>query len=583
MANRRSQDGVRPDVARRRARWPLVAASMALGLAGCDCSPPRAKPWRHEPEPARVADTQPRSAALDLDPEHRPRADRDRVLRVHVDAEPRALNPLTAPSVWSRRIALGPVFETLLRYEPPESGAGTGPGRYAPSLARSWRIMPGGREIRFELEPGVRFHDGRPMTSVDVQFTLDAVRDPRRNIDHLRRMLAQVAAVELITPREVRLVLYEPDAFVLRALAEIPILPMHVYGGDLAAGGRIVGTGPWQLASWKNRAVRLTAWGGYWGQAPAIPELEFVVEPDAARVLTDAKRGGYDVIPALIPAHWPEQASAPGIASTFLPLELRPPRLRYVAMHCRQAPTDDPRVREAIARLIDRRRLAREVHDGLARPAAGPVWPGGPGDGPSPAAPAYDPVEATRLLAEAGWIDADKDGVRERGGQRLHVVALLLEPPAATAGGPRPVTERAAIVESLRRAGFSVEVRAGTEAVVMNRVRAGEFGIALLELAQPVDTSLAPLLGTGGALDVGRCATPALDRALAAMAAAWEPAARVPLAGELASLVARTWPIAGVVAPAPQGLVHRRVRGVVVWDGWFDLRRLALDGEQPAP
>lgn len=555
----------------------VLSAVALLGIPGCDCSGPRGKPWRHEPDPKSLAAAEPRSEALDQEQAvSTVLAERGHTLRIQMDAEPRALNPLVAPSVWARRATMGTVFETLVRYEPPEGGAGSGPGRYAPGLARAWRVMPDGKEIRFYLESGVKFHDGRTMSSVDVQFTLDAIRDPRYGIDHLRPLLADVFRVELITPKEVRIVLYKPNGWVLRALAEIPILPMHVYDGGFNAGGKIVGTGPWQLASWKDRVIHLARFGGYWGSPPAIDDLELVYEPDAARALTDAKRGAFDLIPALIPAHWPEQASAPGIASAFIALELRPPRMRYLAFGC-AAPLDDPRVREAISLLIDRKKMAKEALDGLARPIAGPVWPGGPGDGPAPPAPEQDPAAAGRLLDAAGWIDSDKDGVRDRAGERMHVVALVLEKPdPPSGGGPRTDPERAAILEPLKRAGIAIEIRTGPEAVVMNRIRAGDFGITTLELAIPVDSDLTPLLGTKGAIAYGGCGNPRIDAALEALDAAWEPAARVTLIDELTAALGASWPIAGIVAPAPQGLVHKRVQGVVVWDGWLDLRRLTL-------
>jgi peptide/nickel transport system substrate-binding protein len=562
-------------------RGALLAIALLLSIPGCDCTGPRGKPWRHEPDPTDLAAAEPRSPALIRDQEATEiLADRDHTLRIHMDAEPRGLNPLIAPSVWTRRITMGSVFETLIRYEPPEGGAGSGPGRYAPGLAHSWKIMPGGKEIRFYLEQGVTFHDGRTMSSVDVQFTLDAIRDPRKRIDHLRPMLAEVAAVELITAREVRLVLYRPDGWVLRALAEIPILPMSVYEGGFAAGGRIVGTGPWQLKSWKDGKVRLTRHGRYWGKPPAIPDVEFVYEPDAARALTEAKRGAYDVIPGLIPEHWPDQALAPGIKAAFASLELRPPRLRYLAFNCKVPALADPRVRHAIALLVDRDKLIKDGDDGLARPIGGPVWPGGPGDGPAPPTPPYDVVEAARLLDDAGWIDSDKDGVRDRDGQRLEIVALLLDRPGDRPGRARDTPERRAVIAPMQGVGVAVDVRpvkADENSYLMKRVRDGDFGIALLEATQPVDTDLRPLLASDGKLNFGGCGSRRIDQALAALVGVWEPAARVPLIGELAAALAEAWPIAGISAPAPQGLVHRRVQGVLVWDGWIDLRRLSFD------
>ena len=98
-----------------------------------------------------------------------------------------------------------------------------------------------------------------PLTTSDVQFTFDTIRDPRTHgVEHLRPLLADVAAIELITAREVRLRLNRPSPWALRALAEIPILPMHVYDGSLLAGGALIGTGPWKLASNKGGVIHLT-------------------------------------------------------------------------------------------------------------------------------------------------------------------------------------------------------------------------------------------------------------------------------------------------------------------------------------
>src|SRR4029077_1416984 len=160
------------------------------------------KPWRHAPDPIGEAARGPGSPLLADAPGPEARAHHAHTLRVHVDAEPGRLTPILAPSTWARRITLGTIFEPLLRYVPSDA---QGPARYARRLARSWHVMPSGLEIRIELEPGVTFHDGRPLTTSDVQFTLDAVRDPHKGIDHLRAMLDDVEAIEVIRSREVHL------------------------------------------------------------------------------------------------------------------------------------------------------------------------------------------------------------------------------------------------------------------------------------------------------------------------------------------------------------------------------------------
>jgi peptide/nickel transport system substrate-binding protein len=573
-----SQAGGRRGVLAASKGWwfaPAIFAALSCGLA-CE-SPTRVQPWRHAVDPlAAAAAAAPRSPVLaPKDDEGESwRGAREHTLRIHLDAEPARLHPLLSPSVAGRRVVMGTVFEPLLAYQPSEDGKGA--GHYAPRLARSWRVAPNGLEIRIELEEAT-FHDGHPMTSLDVQFTLDVVRDPRRGIDHLRGLLAEVEAVELVTAREVRVRLRHPSGWVLRALAEIPILPMHIYDGSLAAGGALVGTGPYKIATQKGAFIRLQRNARYWGPPPAIAAIEFVYEPDAAKALTRAKRGELDVVPALIAAHWPEQANAPGLASAFAPIELAPPRLRYLVFNVTSPPLDDVRVRRALSLLVDRRGIAKSVHDGLWRPALWPIWPGGPAVGPAAAIPEFDPAAAGKLLEEAGFRDRDGDGVRELDGKPLRLTMLRLERDRpADAAEPLPQLEADRFLAAARRAGVAIEQKVGTEAVLEKRLTDGEFQLAMVEWRGMVDSDLSDLVGTGGALNYGRVSSPAIDRALAQLAAAWGPQERWAAAPALLRAFEDEVPIVGIVAAAPQGLVHRRLQGVQVWDGWLDLRSLSF-------
>lgn len=552
----------------------LVGAA-ALAVPGCDCHPPRSKPWRHQRElPVEPGSSVHRSElvaqeARRLEAMRR----RDHTLRVLVDGEPRHLNPMVSPSVWTTRIVSDTVFETLIRYQPPAGGAGSGPGRYQPGLAQSWQISPGGREIRIELQPDVSFHDGHRMSSMDVQFSLDAARAAGTHADHLRAQLADVAGVDLVTSHSVRIRLNRANGYILRVLAEVPILPARVYKDHLRGkSGPVVGTGPYRFESWKDDVIRLTRFPDYWGPAPAIEDLEFVYEPDAARALTAAKRGELDLVPALIPEHYPEQATAPGLASDFGPLRLRPTRFRYLILDTREPPFDDVRVRAAVNLLIDRAGLIKNVYHGLARSVSGPVWPGGPGDGPAPAAPQYDPAEAARLLDAAGWRDVDGDGRRERDGSKLSASMLCLDDDDP---------ERDEIVAALRRSGFHIELRRGNAAVLLNRLRAGDFDLATLDWAGEVDQDLAPLVESGGDLNFGGFSDQRVDHILAGLRAVWEPASRAPLMADLAAALATAAPLVPIVAPDPYGLLNQRVKGAVVWNGWIALRDLRLD-EPPA-
>ncbi len=549
----------------------MAYVAVALSLSACStcdgCSPYR-REWRRPADPVAEPSPALQAAASGGKGGHAVRG--PDTLRIAIDADPVHLDPLVDPTVWTRRISRPAIFESLIRYVPPAGGAGSGPGTYEAGLASSWTVDPSGLEIRLDLQPDVLFHDGKPMTSVDVQFTLDAVRGSKGPSDHLRRLLSDVDTVELLGARSVRVRLSRPNGYVLRALAEIPILPQHVYQGHLRASRKapVVGTGPFRLASWDDERITLVRWDRYWGSAPRLARIEIAIQGDAARALIAAKRGDIDIVPALIAAYYPEQLTAPGIDEKFARLDLRPPAFRYLAMDAGEPPFDDPRVRHAVVLLVQRKKIAEEVNHNLARPIAGPVWPGGPGDGPSPQAPSYDPAEAYRLLDTAGWRDLDGDGKREKRGQPLSVSLLATD---------EDDDERDLIVDSLQHAGFRIDVRRGPAGLLAKRLADHDFDLALVSWSGMVNDDLSPLLETGGALNYGRFSDAAVDRALAALRDRWDPAARAAAMGTLAQALAVSWPIAPITAPDPHGLISARVHGAVVWDGWIDLTALSLE------
>lgn len=120
----------------------------------------------------------------------------------------------------------------------------------------------------FDLQPGVKFHDGRSFTSADVVYSLLRVRDdPQTEWIGLATGVADVSA-----PAALRVVIRTayPFPILLRYLAAIAIVPRpRTEGEDL--GAQPVGTGPYRFESAGDGrgVVRLGRWAGYWGPAPA--------------------------------------------------------------------------------------------------------------------------------------------------------------------------------------------------------------------------------------------------------------------------------------------------------------------------
>lgn len=665
----------------RRIRVAALVGAVAVGGAagaGCEGAPARSKPWRHAADAGAVGVSA--AAAPILAGEEarlRAMAARGDTLTVWLDSDPRSLDPRVGPTVWTMRITSDTVFESLVRYRPGESEAQ--PGGYEPRLARSWRVGTDGREIVFELQPDVRFHDGRALTAGDVQRSIEAARraagshDPAAagRVGPLGADLADVTGIDVVGPRAVRVRLARANAHVLRALAEVPIVAAARASGAGGAGGggaggggagsgaagsgaaagagagasgavgaagsatavgsagapgspvapgsaptsaaapgsppsvspavpgvpavkagssppssssssssssgpgspptaawvaEVVGTGPYRIRSWRDGTVELERFDGYWGARPAVDHIAFRYEPDAAAALRRARSGEIDVVPALIREHRGEQGRGPGTTAALSPLRLRPPVLRYLSLNARRPPFDDARVRCALGRLLDRAALVRAGKQ-FSRAAGGPIWPGGPGDGPAMEAPPFDRAGASALLDQAGWRDEDGDGLRAREGRRLLLTVLVSD---------RADPERDLVLEQLRAAGFVLDARVGSTAVLDNRLRDGRFDVAFVEWSALSGADLTPVLGTGGALNFGGFTDPRVDEALAALRQAWQPAARWDGMRRLGALLAETCPVVPLVAPDPHGLISRRVRAAPVSGGWLTLRGAVL-------
>jgi peptide/nickel transport system substrate-binding protein len=548
----------------RAGRLGLLLSLLAAAGPGCEGPPARSKPWRHEP--ARRADRAPAPVAPILVGERgrlRAMAAAADTLTVWLDSDVQSLNPLAPPTVWSERIGQDAVFETLVRYRAGESDAQ--PGGYEPGLARSWRVLADGREIAFDLQEGVRFHDGRALEPSDVQWSIDAARRARGRAGEL----ADVAAVEPAGPRAVRVRLARASSYALRALAEVPILPAP-RAGSAPAESEGIGTGPFRLREWRGGTVELERFAGYWGEAPRLAHVVYRYEPDAAAALRLARSGEIDVIPALIREHVPEQARM-AAAAGLAPLRLRPPELRYLALNARRPPFDDARVRCALARQVDRSALVA-ARKGMVRAAGGAIWPGGPGDGPAMEAPPHDPAGAGALLDQAGWRERDREGLRARGGQRMSVIVLISD--QADDGRNR-------VLDQLRAAGLGLDVRVGTAAFLDIRLRDGGFDAAFVEWRALSGEDLTSVYGTGGARNFGGFSDARVDESLARLRQSWDAAARWKEMRRLGALLAETCPVVPLVAEDPHGLISRRVRGAAARGGWLSLRGAALSGAGP--
>jgi peptide/nickel transport system substrate-binding protein len=274
-----------------------------------------------------------------------------------------------------------------------------------PGLAERWDI-PDPLTYVFHLHQGVTFHDGRPLTSRDVKWTLDSLLTGkiRSTKSAAYRFVDHVDA-----PDELTAVFHlkEPNATLLWNLSEgaSGIVP---YGSLDEVTGKPIGSGPFRFVSAEqDKEVILERNDSYWGAKARLARVRFTVVPDATTRALELRKGsadaainafGADTVVALEREPKLQIERAPGTVLSYLAFNLRDPVLR------------DIRVRQAIAYAIDRAPLLKYIWRGFAEPALSVLPPQSWAYDSDVAAYPHNPENARRMLDAAGY--AVRDGVR---------------------------------------------------------------------------------------------------------------------------------------------------------------------------
>jgi peptide/nickel transport system substrate-binding protein len=327
----------------------------------------------------------------------------------------------------------------------------------APGLAERWEI-PDPLTYIFHLHRGVRFHDGRPLTSRDVKWTFDSMLQGKirstktanyKFVDHID------------APDEFTIVFHmkEPDAPLLWNLSDgaMGIVP---YGSGDEMTSHPIGSGPFKFVSAEtDREVVLERNNEYWGEKAKLARVRFAVVPDETTEALELRKGSGDIaINSLTPDTVVTLARDPrlkveraaGTRLAYLGFNLRDPILRNV------------RVRQAIAYALDRRPMIEYLWRGEAEPARSilPVqsWAYN-GDVP---AYEHDPEKAKQLLDAARYPAVD--------GVRFHITMK-------TSTDPNTRLMVAVMQQQLREVGIVLDIRSFEFATFFSDVQHGAFQI----------------------------------------------------------------------------------------------------------
>lgn len=292
--------------------------------------------------------------------------------------------------------------------------------RPVPDLAESWEATADGRTLTFTLRSGLRWHDGEPLDSADVLFTLERLRALPPTSTALLADLRYISAATATTSSTVVITLTGRYAPLLSTLA-VPILPSHLLEGrDLSQVNfwdLPIGSGPFKLAEHTpGESIVLQRFEHFHRGAPLLERVAFSLASDPAvalnalgdgrLLLTELPWALRDSIAAVAPAAL--QGAYPENAYYFLGFNLREGR-----------PFADLRVRQALASAIDLPRLVEAATDGQGTLIGSSALPGSWADLTPPPAGGADLEGARALLDAAGWTLPAGSTLRQREGISL--------------------------------------------------------------------------------------------------------------------------------------------------------------------
>jgi peptide/nickel transport system substrate-binding protein len=344
-------------------------------------------------------------------------------------ADADTLNPLLADDYTSLTV-IELLFERLLAVD-------SQTGSIVPGLASSWRVSADGLIITFILREDVLWHDGQPFSAADVEFTFKAIVNPAvgspRQADF--PLVAEFKAVDDTT---FVVTLADADCSILYDLGSVSIVPQHALGDDDMQTSPFnvspVGTGPFAFGEWvKGDHVTLLRNPRYWRKAPHLDAWTYKVVTDAEALLASLKAGQLDVVPLPL-----EDLDSVKAASHFQIHRYPANEYYFIGYNTDHSILGDIRLRQALSQAVDRQRLVDQILEGQGQLLDTGLLPAHWAYPQELAGYPFDPVRAAQLLAEAGWVDNDGDGIRDRDGEPLRL--------RLTTNGGNPTREAIAIL-----------------------------------------------------------------------------------------------------------------------------------------
>jgi len=302
-------------------------------------------------------------------------------------------------------------------------------GNYVPELATDWYVSDDDLVWTMKLAEGVTFHDGTPLTSEDVKFTLELYRDTEDFV-FMPSYFDGDEVIEAPDPTTVTITKEVPTGSFEGRMVFMYILPKHIWENEDPAtfdNAAMIGSGSFKLTEYRQgEYLRLAANTDYWGGAPIVDEVIFQTFENADARVQALINGDVDMVTEFPATAIPTLEANPNITvATGEPLAPDLTDIIFNVTEPEDCPADDGvctghpalrdlQVRRALAHAVDKQQLITTLLLGLGTPGRA-IVPTGLGVWFNDALEdyAFDLNEANRLLDEAGYLDTDDNGTRE--------------------------------------------------------------------------------------------------------------------------------------------------------------------------
>jgi peptide/nickel transport system substrate-binding protein len=296
-----------------------------------------------------------------------------------------------------------------------------------PLLAKSWTTSDDGLTITLNLVDNAVFHDGQPLTSADVKFSLETYKAQHP----FKPMYAPVASIDTPDKHTVVLNLSKPHPAIMIAMSGQlgAVIPKHIYSeGNIRKNPRnsnnIVGSGPFRLKEFKpGEHLILERFDNYFRKGkPYLDKIIYKRIKELNSRIIALETGKADLAPfSSDPTEFLRYKKAPHLTMTpggYAGIGAQ----TWLAFNTENEHFKDKRVRQALAYAIDKKFIQNAIYRGFATRATGPIHPGSTFYSSEVNPYEIDLKKAEALLDEAGY-KRDDDGIRFK--SNMHVILYV--------------------------------------------------------------------------------------------------------------------------------------------------------------